>query len=131
MKHMTRNLFAACILSLVFASVGNAQGAASPTETDAHFTKAQLNELERSTHTPGQYKVFASYYGGGQKSYLREAMEEKKEWVRRSQNVNGVNAKYPRPIVSARNLCEYYISLLSGCKTNKINWLPLSPKSLS
>jgi hypothetical protein len=109
MKHMTRNLFAACILSLAFASVGNAQGAASSTETDAHYTKAQLKELKRSAHTPEQYKVLASYYGGRQKSYLQEAMEEKKEWVRRSQNVFGVNAKYPRPVDSARNLYEYYM----------------------
>ena len=128
---MTRNLFAACILSLAFASVGNAQGAASSTETDAHYTKAQLIELERSAHTPEQHKVLASYYGGRQKSYLQEAMEKRKEWDRRSQNVIGVFAKYPRPADSARNLYEYYMSLLSGYKSNKINWLPLSPKSLS
>lgn len=127
---MTRNLFAACILSLAFASVGNAQGAASSTETDAHYTKVQLKELELSAYAraiQGSRQLLRR----GQKSYLQEAMEEKKEWVGRSQNVIGVNAKYPRPVDSARNLCEYYMSLLSGYKSNKINWLQLSPKSLS
>jgi hypothetical protein len=91
-------------------------GAASSTETDAHYTKAQLKELVRSAHTPEQYKVLASYYGGRRRSYLQEAVEKKREWDRRSQNVFGVFAKYPRPVDSARNLYEYYMSLLSGYK---------------
>src|ERR1700683_2197663 len=92
MKHMTRELFGACILALAFASAGNAQATASSTETGAHYTQAQLKELERSAHAPEQYNALADYYGGRQKNYLREAAEEKKEWERRSQNVTGVLA---------------------------------------
>lgn len=106
---MNRKLLGACILSLAFGSVGNAQGKASSRETDAHYTQAQVKELKRSAHAPEQYKVLASYYGDRRNSYLQEAAEEKKEWDRRSQNVVGVLAKYPEPVDSARNLYEYYM----------------------
>lgn len=106
MKH---SLFAACILSSALVGIGNAQQAATSPEMDAHYTKAQVKQLVRDAHTPDQYRALASYYGEQQKSYLKQAADEKQEWIRRSQNVVGVAAKYPRPVDSARNLYEYYM----------------------
>jgi len=109
---MTRNVFAACILTLAFASIGNAQGAASSPET-THYTQAQVKQLERNANAPDQWKIVASYYEERQKSYLQLAAAEKKEWEQRSQNVTGAFAKYPRPSDSARNLYEYYMEKAS------------------
>ncbi len=106
---MTRKLIAMCIVTAALAGVQRAHGAASSSENGAHFTKAQLKQLLRDARTPEQYRTLASYYGGQQKSYLQEAAEEKMEWERRGQNVEGAFAKYPRPVDSARNLYEYYI----------------------
>jgi hypothetical protein len=68
-----------------------------------------LKELALNAHSPAQYAVLASYYGERKTDYLRQAAEEKTEWERRSQNITGVLAKYPRPVDSARNLYEYYM----------------------
>ena len=106
---MNRNLFAACILSLAFAGVASAQGTASSTETGAHYTQAQLKQLASNAHAPEQFKALANYFGKQHEDYLRQATEEKKEWERRSQNIMGVLAKYPRPVDSARYLYEYYM----------------------
>jgi hypothetical protein len=106
---MTRNLLATCILSFAFAVAGNAQNTASSPETNAHYSQAQLKQLALNAHTPAQYAALTSYYGEQKASYLQKAAEEKKEWERRSQNIMGVAAKYPRPVDSARNLYEYYM----------------------
>lgn len=109
-KHMTRNRFTTWILSVVFAGVGSAQGAAASAETGDHYTEAQAKQLARDARAPEQYKILASYYGERQKIFLQKAADEKVEWERRSQNVTGVLAKYPRPVDSARNLYEYYMA---------------------
>jgi hypothetical protein len=83
--------------------------AASSAETGDQHTQAQLKALARGAHAPEQYKSLANYYGERQKDYLQKAAEEKKEWERRSQNIVGTLAKYPRPVDSARNLYEYYM----------------------
>lgn len=118
-------LFAACILSSGLLGVASAQGAASSPKTDSHYTRAQVKQLLRDAHSPDQYRTLASYYGEQQKSYLKEAAEEKQEWVRRSQNIVGVAAKYPRPVDSARNLYEYYMYKASeaGALSLKYNQL--------
>jgi hypothetical protein len=56
---------------------------------------------------PEQYRLLANYYGERRAAYLQRAEEEKKEWERRSQNITGILAKYPRPVDSARDLYEY------------------------
>jgi hypothetical protein len=55
-----------------------------------------------------QYEVLAKYYRGRQVTFSDQAAQEKQEWFRRSQNVVLINAKYPRPVDSARYLYEYY-----------------------
>ena len=105
---MTRNQIAACFLSLAVTGIANAQSTASA-DSGAKYTQAQVKQLELTANTSSQYRVLAAYYGEQNKSYLQKAAEEKKEWERRSQNVMGVAAKYPRPVDSARNLYEYYM----------------------
>lgn len=123
---MTRNLLAACYLTLALAGVGNAQGAATSPENGAHVTKAQLKQMTHDAHTPDQYAALANYYSAQQKSYMQQADEEKKEWDRRSQNVEGVLAKYPRPVDSARNLYEYYMYKASEYATLEAKYSQLA-----
>jgi hypothetical protein len=70
-----------------------------------------------SANSPEQYKALASYFGKQHSDYLQLAAEEKKEWERRSQNIAGIQAKYPRPVDSARNLYEYYMYKASEAGT--------------
>ena len=107
---MKRNLFTAWILSLALPGVASAQGAASSAETGDHYTQGQAKQLARNAHAPEEYRSLASYYGERQKTFLQKAADEKVEWERRSQNVVGVLAKYPRPVDSAKNLYEYYMA---------------------
>src|ERR1039457_666402 len=105
---MKRNLFAVCILSFGLAGVASAQGSASSAENGTNYTQAQLKQMVRDARTSEQYSALASYYGKQQDDYLQQAAEEKQEWVRRSQNIVSIAAKYPRPVDSARYLYEYY-----------------------
>jgi hypothetical protein len=125
------NLFAAFILSFALVGIGSAQEAATSSETCVHYTKTQVKQLVRDAHSPDQYRALASYYGQQQTSYMKQAAEEKQEWVRRSQNIVGVAAKYPRPVDSARNLYEYYMYKASemGTLSLKYNQLGASVTS--
>jgi glutamate/tyrosine decarboxylase-like PLP-dependent enzyme len=107
---MTRNLVALCILSFSLAGVGLAQATDSSAQNGTQLTKAQAKQLLHSAHTPDQYRVLADYYGNREKYFQQQAAEERHEWIRRSQNVIVVAAKYPRPADSARNHYEYYAS---------------------
>jgi hypothetical protein len=100
--------FALCLVSLSFATGVGAQQQAPPVEKAEHLTRAQLNHLKRTAHTPEQYHILAAYYKRRQLSYLKEAAEEKQEWVMRSQYGTQVGVKYPRPVDSARSLYEFY-----------------------
>jgi hypothetical protein len=73
--------------------------------------------LASNAHAPEQYRALASYFGKQHKDYLQQATEEKKEWERRSRNVTGILAKYPRPVDSARNLYEYYMYKATEAQT--------------
>ena len=90
--------FATSILSIALVSTGSAQGSIPSAEDGDHYTRAQLKQLTREAHTPEQYRTLAGYYEKQHKDYLQQAVEEKQEWVRRSQNIMGVAAKYPRPV---------------------------------
>jgi hypothetical protein len=105
---MKKSFFAAGILSFALVSLGNAQGAVSSAEDSDHYTQAQLKQMAHDARTQDQYKVLASSYERQQKDYLQQAAEEKQEWERRSQNIVSINAKYPRPVDSAKYLYEYY-----------------------
>jgi hypothetical protein len=105
---MTRNLIGSCILSLA-AGVAFAQGTATSSGASAQYTQAELKQMAAIAHTADQFKTLAGYYGTRHESYMQQAVEEKKEWERRSKNVSGAFGKYPRPVDSARNLYEYYM----------------------
>jgi hypothetical protein len=105
---MNRNLLVACILSVALAGVAGAQATASSADNGTHYTQAQLKQLERDAHSAAQYSALAGYYESQQKTYLKKAAEEKELWIQRSQNIVSIAAKYPRPVDSARYLCEYY-----------------------
>jgi len=120
--NVKNKLFAAFILSCALVGIGSAQQAATSPETSVHYTKAQVKQLVRDAHSPDQYRALASYYGEQQTSYMKQAAEEKQEWVRRSQNIAGVAAKYPRPVDSARNLYEYYMYKASEMQTLSLKY---------
>jgi len=105
---MKRNLCAVSILTFALAGIGSAQAATSAAASGAQYTQAQIKQLAQNANTPEQYSALAGYYGTQQQDYLRQAAEEKQEWMRRSQNVVSIAAKYPRPVDSARYLYEYY-----------------------
>jgi hypothetical protein len=116
-KHMKLTLFATCTLALALVGVASAQSAASSAQVGVKYTKAQVKELALNAHAPEQYAALASYYGAQKADYLQQAAAEKKEWERRSKNITGVLAKYPRPVDSARNLYEYYMYKASEAGT--------------
>jgi hypothetical protein len=99
---------ALCVLFFGLVAVGSAQAPNSSAQPGAQLTKAQVKQLARDAHTPEQYGALARYFGTQQRSFMQQADDEKKEWIRRSQNIVSVAAKYPRPVDSARYLYEYY-----------------------
>jgi len=104
------SLVATCVLSFALVSAGNAQGTTSAADTGVHLSRSQLKQLTSDAHTPEQYNTLAAYYGAKQATYLRKAEDERLEWVRRSQNIVLIEAKYPRPVDSAKYLYEYYLT---------------------
>jgi hypothetical protein len=88
---------------------GSAQVSHNLDQDNELHTQAQLNQLTREANTPRQYQALAAYYANQQKYFLQQAADKKAEWERRSQNVVGVLAKYPRPVDSARYLYESFV----------------------
>jgi hypothetical protein len=106
---MKSTLIASVVLVLAVATPGFAQEHIGSTSPAAHYTRTQLSQLIRDAHTQEQYETLATYYRGKQTTFSEEASQEKQEWIRRSQTVVLINAKYPRPVDSARYLYEYYV----------------------
>jgi|ERR1700728_2148741 len=72
------------------------------------YSKAEIKQMMRDARTAQQYRVLADYFGTQQKKFEEQARSEKEEWDRRSQNVSGPAAKYPRPVDSSKNRYEYF-----------------------
>jgi len=104
--NMKKGLIAAGMVALALVSAGYARGASFD---GVHYSQSQLKQLTHDARTPEQYKNLATAYAKQQSSFLQQAAEEKAEWQRRSQNIVSINAKYPRPVDSARYLYEYYV----------------------
>jgi hypothetical protein len=64
--------------------------------------------MMREARTVEQYHALADYFRSQQQRLELQAQAEKEEWQRRSQNVSGPAAKYPRPVDSSRNRYEYF-----------------------
>jgi hypothetical protein len=62
----------------------------------------------REAHTIEQYTVLADYYATQQRVYKRKAAEEMHLWALRSEMVNPLYEKWPRPVDSSRNRYEYF-----------------------
>ena len=75
---------------------------------DRNLSHAELAKMIRAAHTPQQYQSLAGYYRSRQAAFEKQAQEEKAEWDRRSQNIVGPAAKFPRPVDSSRNRYEYF-----------------------
>jgi hypothetical protein len=105
---MKRNLIAACVLSFALTALVSAQAPQASAQNGAHYTKNQLKQMVLQANTPDQYNTLAAYYGNQQAGFLNHAAVEEQEWIRRSQNIMSIAAKYPRPVDSARYLYEYY-----------------------
>jgi hypothetical protein len=103
---MKKGILAAGIVALGILGAGYARGASFDGD---HVSPTQLKRLAQAAHTPEQYKNLAITYAKQQSYFLQQAAEEKVEWQRRSQNIVSINAKYPRPVDSARYLYEYYV----------------------
>jgi hypothetical protein len=97
----------ASIVAMALAS-GAAHAAVSLQANGAHYSASQIKQMAREAHTPEQYRAVARYYEARQSEFSQKAAEMMEEWARRSQDVSGPAAKYPRPVDSARNLYEYY-----------------------
>jgi hypothetical protein len=92
---------AIAMLVIAFNSVF-AQASGTP-----HYTHSELRKMTQEAHTEQQYKVLASYYRSQQQAFEQQAQAERVEWIRRSQNVTSLAAKYPRPVDSSKNRYEY------------------------
>lgn len=90
------------MLVITFNSV-SAQTSGAP-----QFTHSELRKMIQEAHTEQQYKLLASYYRSQQQAFEQQAKAEKVEWVRRSRDVTGLAAKYPRPVDSSKNRYEYF-----------------------
>ncbi len=102
---MNSKVYVACmVLALAAGSV--AARAESP--TPVKYSNAELKQMEQEAHTPQQYQALASYFRTRQQNFEQQAQSEKAEWERRSQNVTGPAAKYPRPVDSSKNRYDYF-----------------------
>lgn len=117
------------ILTLALLGVGSAQGAVASAQDSDHISKTQLKQMASEARTPEQYKTLAHYYEGQQRDYLKQAADEKQEWIRRSQITTSLYAKYPKPADSARNLYEYYVEKASEAGALSAKYIQLADPS--
>jgi hypothetical protein len=123
---MTRNLLSACVLSLAFAAACNAQAESHAADNGKQLTQTEVKQLALQAHAPDQYRTLASYYGQERSKYQLLAVDEMKEWERRSQNIVSINAKYPRPVDSAKYLYEYYSNKASESAALEAKYIRLT-----
>jgi hypothetical protein len=97
-----------CILWLLAFSVSTMSLAYGEPSSAVHYSHSEVQKMIREAHTPQQFETLASYFRTQQQSFEKQAQSEKQEWERRSQNVTGPGAKYPRPVDSSRNRYEYF-----------------------
>jgi hypothetical protein len=106
---MKLHLVSSALLTFCMVAALSAENSSPAASRETvHYTRAELKQLKQEAHTPEQYRALAVYYSQRKQSLQEQADSEKKEWERRSQNIVGSAAKYPRPVDSARNLYEYY-----------------------
>lgn len=102
---MNSKVYVACMAIALAAGSGAALAESS---TPVKYSNAELKQMEQQAHTPEQYQTLATYFRSRQQNFEQQAQVEKAEWERRSQNVTGILAKYPRPVDSSKNRYEYF-----------------------
>lgn len=107
---MIRRLFAFSVVSIALATAASAQEAVSLSGSHSLYTHSQLKQMIREAHTPEQYSALADYYTGLQRRYLREAEQDRREWVERSRNVTWTGSKAPRPMDFSRDAYQCDLS---------------------
>jgi cell shape-determining protein MreC len=93
---------------MAIALAAGSVAARAQSSTPVKYSNAELKQKMQEAQTDSQYQALASYFRSRQENFEQKAQAEKAEWERRSQNVTGAAAKYPRPVDSAKNLYEYY-----------------------
>jgi hypothetical protein len=94
---------------LAFAvAVGVASAESAGSAVSTNYSGSELKSMMRNAHTQQDYQALATYFRGRQQTFEQKAQSEKIEWDRRSQNVTGPAAKYPRPVDSSKNRYEYF-----------------------
>jgi hypothetical protein len=106
---MNRTLQVVATLSLAFPLAAIAQSTQTASVT-APISPQQAHALIKSAHTNTQYKQLAGYYHQQEADYRAKAAAEKIERDRRAQVDAGLYQKYPRPVDSAQNLYDSYVS---------------------
>lgn len=96
------------LVVLLCGSVATPLALLADPETAPQYSKSEVRRLIHTAHTAEQYRALASYFRSQQQHFEQQAQEEKAEWQRRSENVSGPAAKYPRPVDSSRNRYEYF-----------------------
>jgi hypothetical protein len=94
---------AAVILAGAMPCAVHAASAVSST-----YSRAELQSMIREARTQQQFQILSGYFRARQQYFQQQAAAEKVEWDRRSQNIVGPLAKYPRPVDSSRNRYEYF-----------------------
>jgi hypothetical protein len=99
------------------------------TSESAHYSKPEIKKMERDAHTVQQYRALAAYFSAQKTEFEMQAQAEKEEWERRSQNVAGPAAKYPRPVDSSRNRFEYFSYEADQMNQQEAKYQALAEKS--
>jgi len=102
---MNSKVYVACMVVALAAGSGAARAESS---TPVKYSNSELKQMEQEAHTPQQYQALATYFRSRQQNFEQQAQAEKAEWERRSQNVTGSAAKYPRPVDSSKNRYDYF-----------------------
>jgi|SRR5450631_476415 hypothetical protein len=123
MKVIVKTVFFGAVLA---ATIGLAR---SEPSTSVGYKKTEIKQMLRGARSAQDYRALAEYFSTQQKKFEQKALVEKQEWERRSQNVMGPAAKYPRPVDSSRNRFEYFSYEAYQMNQQAVKYQALAEKS--
>lgn len=103
------NRIASAVLTVAFATLIPGSSLFGQSSEVHRYKSSEIKQMVRDAHTAQQYQTLAEYFRGRQQDYKMQAYSEFLELERRSENIIGPAAKYPRPVDSSRNRYEYFI----------------------
>jgi len=98
----------ACTLLAFAVAAGAACAESAGSSVSTNYSSSELKSMMRNAHSQHDYQALAAYFRDRQQTFEQKAQSEKTEWDRRSQNITGPAAKYPRPVDSSKNRYEYF-----------------------